>query len=677
MKTSLVVNRKRMLVCLCFLFCAMLMSLLAGCGDSGSVNTAGLSETGSADLVVDWHQPASASSANMPHSVSALDCSMVGVEMVRAMVMDGDGTRLTSGGPWDCGDGQGRIDGILVGANRTFVILGMDRDGNITYQGQKTGITIEARPDNDVGVIDVYSFTPQGLSATAVSDSQIDLTWSAGDPGASPTGFRVFRDGTAIGTTDTGTTTFSDTELDAATQYCYTLMAYDSLGNQSALTSQVCATTTAGEDTQDPTVPPGLSATAYSASQINLSWTASSDNVGVVGYMIYRNGVEHDSTTDLSYSDTGLNPETQYCYAVAAYDAAGNLSSPGSEVCTTPMAMTTWYQDADGDGYGNINVSREAVSQPSGYVSNHMDCHDNNPYIYPGATEVCDGLDNDCNGQIDDGVLITFYEDRDGDGFGNAGSTIDVCKQPPGYVTNSTDCNDDSNRAYPGGTEICDGLDNDCNGQVDDAYTHVPRPELVLMDSDFSNGWEFELSVGNASSYPAELFVLSPAYPPCDSWESDGSRTVLEIYDSNGNLLSDDGCAFTSPDNLTDFSVYNYTGTVPPPEAIYITLNERECGYIWTSNLTVVSPPIQISPNGFQRPNSGNTTFRWSEVDGAVSYTIEFGYQGNVVTITDIRGDSHTVSYPDNFGEWRVWAVDSLGNSGPASPSMTFYYEYE
>jgi lamin tail-like protein/putative metal-binding protein len=127
-----------------------------------------------------------------------------------------------------------------------------------------------------------------------------------------------------------------------------------------------------------------------------------------------------------------------------------------------------WYQDLDSDTFGNAAVSQQACSQPVGYVSNSTDCDDTNNTVYPGAPELCDGLDNDCDTIIDEGVGPIWYRDFDADGFGNLAITQQACSQPVGYVANSTDCNDSNNTVYPGAPELCDGLDNDCDTLIDE-----------------------------------------------------------------------------------------------------------------------------------------------------------------------------------------------------------------
>jgi len=109
----------------------------------------------------------------------------------------------------------------------------------------------------------------------------------------------------------------------------------------------------------------------------------------------------------------------------------------------------------------------DAVDKDSDGVPASEDCHDGDSSIRPGAEEICNGVDDNCDGEIDEGVRLTFFRDADYDTFGNPNLTLDACELPEGYVENDDDCDDDSASALPGGEEVCDGLDNDCDGNTD------------------------------------------------------------------------------------------------------------------------------------------------------------------------------------------------------------------
>ncbi len=131
----------------------------------------------------------------------------------------------------------------------------------------------------------------------------------------------------------------------------------------------------------------------------------------------------------------------------------------------------TWYQDADGDGYGDAASTTTACDQPTGHVADDQDCDDGDAAISPEGTEVCDGADNDCDGATDEpdaADAATWYLDADGDGHGVAAGTTVACDQPTGYASTDDDCDDANAAANPGATELCNGFDDDCDGDTDE-----------------------------------------------------------------------------------------------------------------------------------------------------------------------------------------------------------------
>lgn len=166
---------------------------------------------------------------------------------------------------------------------------------------------------------------------------------------------------------------------------------------------------------------------------------------------------------------TTTSPVIFRIYGWNASNTNGQGRMYNGSISGSACAMQTWYADADGDTYGNSAVTTMACTAPVGYVANATDCNDANSAINPGATEICNGIDDNCNGSIDEGLTFTtYYADADVDGYGDAATSVSSCSPVAGYVTDNTDCNDAENTVYPGAIEICDGLDNDCNGDIDE-----------------------------------------------------------------------------------------------------------------------------------------------------------------------------------------------------------------
>lgn len=189
---------------------------------------------------------------------------------------------------------------------------------------------------------------PTNLTATTLSSSQINLSWTSSIDNVGVTSYKVYRGGSLVETRTT--TTFGNSGLSASTSYSYTVAACDAAGNCSAQSSSVSATTSAAPDTQAPTAPTGLTATAVSSSQISLSWTSSIDAVGVTAYKVYRDSALLTTLANVtSYSDTGLTASTSYTYKVSGCDAAGNCSSQSTSISATTSAAAATCAKADLD----------------------------------------------------------------------------------------------------------------------------------------------------------------------------------------------------------------------------------------------------------------------------------------------------------------------------------------
>ena len=121
--------------------------------------------------------------------------------------------------------------------------------------------------------------------------------------------------------------------------------------------------------------------------------------------------------------------------------------------------------DSDGDGFGDLSPA-----QP--HFDSGTDCDDNDPLTHPWATEICDNIDNNCDEEVDeDGAVgsLLWYQDADNDGYGaTAITTLSCSEQLSGYAQIAGDCDDTEATAFPGRTEDCDGVDNDCDGYIDD-----------------------------------------------------------------------------------------------------------------------------------------------------------------------------------------------------------------
>ncbi len=200
---------------------------------------------------------------------------------------------------------------------------------------------------------------------------------------------------------------------------------------------------------------------------------------------------------------------------------------------------STFYADTDGDGFGDAASTTRACAAPEGHVADATDCDDADATEFPGAAEVCDGDDDDCDFQVDEDDATdapTWYADLDADGYGDAGTVAVSCHPPPRHVSNAADCDDGDARRSPDASERCDGEDDDCDGVVDEDAIDAPTWYTDLDADGFGDPGTpvaaCALSVGftdDASDCDDDDGRVNPAATEiCDGVDDDCDGTVDE-----------------------------------------------------------------------------------------------------------------------------------------------------
>jgi chitodextrinase len=192
---------------------------------------------------------------------------------------------------------------------------------------------------------------PTGLTANATGPTTVSLSWGAAADNVGVTHYTIERDGVAIATVPGTTTSYGDHDLVPGTSYSYQMTASDAARNVSQPSNQATATTQA--DTSPPTAPGTPAATSVTSSQVGLSWTAATDNVGVEGYLVIRNGSAIATVPGTSYTDSTVAANTSYSYQIVAFDAAGNTTQSGTRAVTTLAPNSLFF-----DGFETGDLSQ-------------------------------------------------------------------------------------------------------------------------------------------------------------------------------------------------------------------------------------------------------------------------------------------------------------------------------
>lgn len=221
----------------------------------------------------------------------------------------------------------------------------------------------------------------------------------------------------------------------------------------------------------------------------------------------------------------------------------------------------TFFTDADADGFGDPDAPVLACELTAGIVEDDTDCDDAVAEINPAADELCDEVDNNCDSVIDEDTAVdaaTWYRDADDDTYGNALDAVNSCSQPVGYVVDATDCNDGTDKAYPGAPEYCDEIDNNCDTVIDEDsavdatlwYTDSDRDGFGVAPTVLqctAPGLTWSSTMGDCDDTKSAVYPGAIEY--CNGYDDDCDSTTDEddASDAKTWFRDSDGDAFGNP----------------------------------------------------------------------------------------------------------------------------------
>ena len=216
-----------------------------------------------------------------------------------------------------------------------------------------------------------------------------------------------------------------------------------------------------------------------------------------------------------------------------------------------------FYADADGDRFGNPDVSVEGCAAPDGFVEDNTDCDDLRADVFAGADEVCDGLDNNCDGEADEGLFESYFADVDEDGFGDSNTVISACALESGLSLIDGDCDDNDSLISPAGLEMCDGIDNNCDGDVDEGV------QVAFYTDADEDGFGDDASVEYGCAIPTDKVDVGG---DCDDIQFYAHPLMIELCDGLDNNCDgsiDESGAYGETTWYLDSDVdgYGVTGT--------------------------------------------------------------------------------------------------------------------
>ncbi|MBA6314725.1 fibronectin type III domain-containing protein [Cellulophaga baltica] len=226
------------------------------------------------------------------------------------------------------------VSALAPETDYNFTVVALDAATNVSAQSNNLSISTLALPDTEAPTV------PTALIANSITTTSITLNWTAATDNVVVTDYEVFQEGVSLGLSG-GTTTFLVDGLTPETAYNFTVAALDASANTSGQSNSISVNTLAIPDTEAPTIPTNLVVDNITTTSVNLSWTAATDNIDVVDYEIFQDGVAIGlSSGSVVFAVNGLTPETTYNFTITALDAAANSSEVSESITVLTLAVS-------------------------------------------------------------------------------------------------------------------------------------------------------------------------------------------------------------------------------------------------------------------------------------------------------------------------------------------------
>ena len=351
--------------------------------------------------------------------------------------------------------------------------------------------------------------------------------------------------------------------------------------------------------------------------------------------------------------------------------------TPAPGQCATAATWTievstseNYYADADSDGFGDPTVFQTSCTPVPGYVPDNTDCDDANANIHPNAAETCNGVDDDCDGQTDEGGQQTYYADADGDGYGDATASVMACTAPGGYVSDNTDCDDANANIHPNAAETCNGMDDDCDGQTDEGSS-------CDGDGDGFTVGQGDCDDSNAAIYPDAPDICDNIDNDCDGLVDENTPVIDPVVATNvacggGNTGAID---ITVNSGLPPYT-YRWSNNKTTQDLINLaagtyTVTVTGGGTCTASATAVVHPKLKLvmSKTNVTCNGGADGTATATVTDGTPDYSYLWENGETTAEITGLSTGTYRVTIADQLGCTRSGSVSvgqpaAIGISG-------------